>query len=96
MVGVLLHDPLVSVAGTHMLQPDRRQCQAGARTLAKNTHIALLLEDVSDLEPDVGMCERARRITKDAIKAFERLLILRLLFVNDAETEKDLVGLVKV
>ena len=96
MVGVLLHYPLVSVAGTHMLQPDRRQCQAGARTLAKNTHVALLLEDVSDLEPDVGMCEGAGGITQDAIKALEALLVFALLLINNPEAEQDLVRLVEI
>ena len=96
MVRVLLHYPLVGVAGTHMLQPDRRQCQAGARTLAKNTHVALLLEDVSDLEPDVGVGERTGRVTQDAVEALETLRVLALLLVDDTETEKNFVRLVEI
>ena len=51
---------------------------------------------MADLEPDVGMGERAWRAAKNAVKAFKRLCIFSLLLVDDAETEEDLVGLVKI
>lgn len=58
--------------------------------------VLLLLEDVPDLEPNVGVCEWTRWVTKDAVEAFEGVFVLRLLFVNYAEAEEDFVCLVKV
>ena len=55
-----------------------------------------LLEDVSDLEPNIRMCERAGRIAQDAIETIQALLILALLLVDDAEAEQDLVRLIKI
>ena len=60
------------------------------------THVLLLLEDVPDLEPNVGVGEWTRRVTKDAVEAFEGVFVLRLLLVNYAEAEEDFVRLVKV
>jgi hypothetical protein len=62
----------------------------------EHAYIMLLLIDVSDLEPDVGMSEGIRRIAEDAVKALEALGVLALLLVNDAEPEEDLIGLVEV
>lgn len=58
--------------------------------------IFLLLVDVADLEPDVGVSEGAWRISENAIEAIKGFFVLSLLLVNDTETEQDLVGLVKV
>lgn len=60
------------------------------------TYILLLLIDVTNLEPDISVGEGTGRITKYTIKAGERLFIFSLLFVDDAETEKDFVRLVEV
>ena len=56
----------------------------------------LLLVDVPDLEPDIGMGEGIRRVAEDAVEALETLLVLALLLVDDAEPEEDLVRLVEV
>ena len=42
------------------------------------------------------MGEGAGRVSEDTIEAGERVLVFALLFVDDAETEEDLVRLVKV
>lgn len=60
------------------------------------TNVFLLLIDVSDLEPNISMSERAGRIAKDAVKTSEGLLIFPLLFINDAESEENLVSLIKI
>ena len=62
----------------------------------KMTNILLLLKHMANLEPYVGMGERARRITKYPVEAIERLSELALLLVNDAEPKEDFVLLVKV
>lgn len=54
-----------------------------------------LLVYVSNLEPNIGVGERVRRIAEYAIEALERLGVLGLLLVNDAQTEENLVCLVK-
>jgi hypothetical protein len=46
--------------------------------------ILLLLEDMSDLEPDVSMSKRAWRVAKDTIKASQRVLEFALLLIYDA------------
>ena len=56
----------------------------------------LLLVHMTDLEPDVGMRQRVRRVAQDAVEAVERLGVLALLLVDDAETEEDFVGLVEI
>ena len=48
------------------------------------TYILLLLKDMSDLEPDVGMSKRAWRIAKDTIKASQGVLEFALLLIYDA------------
>ena len=60
------------------------------------TYVFLLLVDMPDLEPDIGMGKGTRRIAEDTLEAFKRVFILALLLVNDAEAKEDLVGLVKV
>ena len=61
-----------------------------------STYVALLLEDMANLEPDVRVCEWARGITQDAIEALETLRVLALLLINNAEAEQYLVRLVEV
>lgn len=55
------------------------------------THVFLLLVDVTDLEPDIGVSERTGRVAEDAIKAREAVFVLALLLVDDAEAEEDFV-----
>jgi len=62
----------------------------------KAPYIVLLFIDMPDLEPDVGMGEGTWWVAEDAVEAAEGLFVLALLFVDDAETEEDLVCLVKV
>ena len=59
-------------------------------------YIVLLFIDMPNLEPDVCMGERTWGIAEDAVEATQRLVVLALLFVDDAQTEEDLVCLVKV
>ena len=61
-----------------------------------NTYVALLLEDMADLKPDVCVREGAGRIPQDAIEALETLGVLSLLLVNYAKAEQNLVRLVEV
>ena len=56
----------------------------------------LLFVHMTDLEPDIGMRKRVRRIAKNAVEALEAFLVLSLLLVDDAKAEEDLVRLVKV
>lgn len=51
---------------------------------------------MSDLEPDVGMRERTWRVSQNSVEASQGVLILALLFVNDAKSKKNFVGFVKV
>lgn len=76
------------------------------------TYILHLLVHVADLEPNVDVGQRSGRVPVYAIKALqgcqtaaqdpkmsthlEALFVFLLLLVDYAQTEKDLVGLVKV
>lgn len=51
---------------------------------------------MADLEPYVGMCERAGGIAEDTIEAGQRIIILALLLVDDAKSEENFIGLVKI
>jgi hypothetical protein len=62
----------------------------------QTTYIFLLFIHVTDLEPDVGVCKGAGRISKDAVEARQRVLVFALLLIDDAETEENLVGLVNI
>jgi hypothetical protein len=74
------------------------------RVVSNNTFICvlsadmvfLLLIDMSNLEPDVRMGERTWRIAQDTVKAAEGFVVFALLLVDYAETEKNLVCLVKI
>ena len=61
-----------------------------------DTHIALLLVYVPNLEPNVSIGKRARRIAQNTIEAPQAFVIFRLLLVDDPQPEEDFVGLVKV
>ena len=56
----------------------------------------LLLIDVPNLEPDVGVSKGIRGVAENAIEAVQGLLVFALLLVDDAEPEVNLVGLVEV
>lgn len=58
--------------------------------------IILLLMHVPDLEPDVRMGEGVWGALKNPLKAAETFLVLATLLINDAQSEQNLVGLVKV
>lgn len=58
--------------------------------------VLLLLIDVSNLEPNVHLAERMRRISQDLVKTFERLLVALKLLVNDAEPEINLIRLFEI
>ena len=96
---VLLHYALVGFFRTAMLWVQTRKISLACirvKGKSQDTYVVLLLVHMTDLEPDVGMGERVRGIPKDAVEAVERLGVLALLLVDDAETEEDLVCLVKV
>jgi len=57
--------------------------------------VFLLLVNVTNLEPDVFLGERTRRVVDDVFEALQTLAELLLLFVDDSETEINLVGLFK-
>ena len=62
----------------------------------RETHVTLLLENMPNLEPNVGVRKRAGRIAQYAVKALQAIRILPLLLVDNPEAEQDLVRLVKV
>jgi hypothetical protein len=62
----------------------------------KGAYIALLFIYVSDLEPDIRMCEWVRWVAKDLIEALQAITVLATLFVDDPQSEQDLVGFIEV
>lgn len=61
-----------------------------------SAYVFLLLVYVSNLKPNIRMGEGAWRVTKDAIEASKWLVILSLLFVDYAESKKDLISFIKI
>lgn len=59
-------------------------------------YVFLLLVDMPDLEPDIRMSQRTRRIAQDLVETPEAVLVLGLLLVNYPQTEQDFVRLVEV
>jgi hypothetical protein len=51
---------------------------------------------VADLEPNVGMCERARGVAENAVEALKRLVVFALLLVYYSEAEENFVCLVEI
>lgn len=51
---------------------------------------------MTDLEVNVLLSQRPRRIIDDVLEAVQTLLVFLLLLVNDAQTEVNLVGLLEV
>ena len=49
-----------------------------------STYILFLLEDMSNLEPDVSMSKRAWTVVKNTIKASQGVLKFALLLIYDA------------
>jgi len=70
-----------------------------ARVLGNNTFVCvfrtniifLLLEDMPDLEPYVGVSERTGWISENSVEALERVVVFALLFIDYPQTEKNLV-----
>ena len=62
----------------------------------RETHVTLLLENMPNLEPNVGVRKGAGRIAQYAVKALQAIRILPLLLVDNPEAEQDLVRLIKV
>jgi len=58
--------------------------------------VFLLLVNVSDLEPDIRVSEGTWRVAKNAIEAGQRVIILALLFVDDAESKENLVSFIEI
>jgi hypothetical protein len=74
-----------------------KMCIRCDRSINKtDTHIALLLIYVPNLEPNVCIGERAWRIAQYAIKAPQTFVVFSLLLVDDPQPEEDLIGLVEV
>jgi hypothetical protein len=51
---------------------------------------------VPDLEPDVRVSEGTWRVAKNAIEAGQGIIILALLFVDDAESKENLVSFIEI
>jgi hypothetical protein len=49
-----------------------------------------------DLEPNVGVCQRAGRIAENAVETAQRVFVLALLLVYYSEAEENLVCLVEI
>lgn len=62
----------------------------------KKTYILLLLIDMTDLEPDVGMGQWTWWVAKDAIKALQGLFEFALLLIDYAEPEENFVLFIKL
>ena len=73
---------------------DRQPSKSNVNTC--ETHVFLLFMNVSDLEPNVLLCERPRRILDNVLEALETLAVLLLLLVYYTQAEVDLVRLVEV
>jgi hypothetical protein len=58
--------------------------------------VFLLLINVADLKPDVGVSQWTRRISQNAVETDNAVVVLALLLVDDAEAEKDLVFFIKI
>ena len=52
------------------------------------TYVAPLLEHVSDLEPDVHVCERARWVWQDVVGALETVRVFVLLWLGRTPKEE--------
>ena len=96
MIRVLLDDALVGVPRANMLQVAHQINERQNEIPSWSTYVTLLLEDMPNLEPDVGVRKGTGRIPQDAIEALEALGIFALLLVNYPKAEQDLVRLVKV
>lgn len=62
----------------------------------RDTDVFLLLIDVPNLEPDIGMSEWTRRVAKDTVKTSKGFLIFPLLFIDDTEAEEYFIGLIEI
>lgn len=101
VAGELLHVKGCQQQPVHTrLLPFRAACIRSVQTERaiemKRTHVLLLLIDMTDLEPNIGVGEWAGRVSQNAIKASEAVVVLALLLVDDAKTEKDFIFLVKI
>jgi hypothetical protein len=50
---------------------EKSELKSETPTRAPETHILLLLVDVTDLEPDVDLGKRSRRVLKDVAEALK-------------------------
>lgn len=68
MTGACLDNAFISIFGLLILD---RTHQTRTEISKRSTYVLLLLKDVADLEPDVGMCQRTRGVAKDVVEALE-------------------------
>ena len=80
MLGICLNDAFVSVSRVAVLTEYKGKLSNEKRT----AYIFLLFENVLDLEPDVGMCERIWRVAKNSVKAGKWIFKFTLLLINNA------------
>jgi hypothetical protein len=73
-----------------------RRVEQQIRNKRVATYVFLLFIYVSNLEPDISVCKGAWRVAQYAVKTMQRVLIFALLFVNYAETKKDLISFVEI
>lgn len=88
-----------------MIQPSKLLKDLGMRRIISDDSLVrilrprmvlLLFVHVSNLEPNIRMCEWRRWVPKDPIKTPERILEFALLLVDYPKSEQDLVLLVEI
>jgi hypothetical protein len=60
------------------------------------TYVFLLFVNVTDLEPDVGVCEWGWGVTEYSVEAVQGVVELALLLVDYPQAEQNLVRLIKL
>ena len=82
-------------------KPPGHECATCALDIAEiqqsdDTHIALLLIYVPNLEPNVSIGKRTWGIAQDTIEAPQAFVVFSLLLVDDPQPEENFIGLVEV
>lgn len=61
-----------------------------------DAYVLLLLKDMTNLEPNVGVRKRTRRVTENTVEANKGLVKLPLLLINNTETKEYFIFFVKI
>lgn len=70
--GILSEHSLIRFLGGEKLGRGKSELMFKARNSTATTHVLLLLVDVADLEPDVNLGERSRRILQYVAEALQK------------------------